>query len=344
LCDDLARLARASTHGDAAGRAAIDIIDLPPDTADPYQPTEDLTAALECRQFTGTIKNDWRVASFSWMTSGRRMEAPDHDADALPAVIEPVSARGIFAFPRGANAGTCLHKIFEAIELTERDPARIEPQVRRQLRAHGIDDTHLPSVVTAVHQTLAAPLGSGPHAFCLNQVPRRARVTELEFCFALNPIDAGDLRRAFARLALPRWAEPWPEQIGQLTFSPTRGYLKGFVDLICERDGRFHLIDWKSNWLGDRLQDYHADALRREMIGRFYVLQYHLYAVALHRHLQLRLPGYRFAQHFGGVHYLFVRGIDPKSAGHGIFSETPTEEHLLKLTETLLAPPPALTP
>ena len=112
--------------------------------------------------------------------------------------------------------------------------------------------------------------------------------------------------------------------------------MKGFIDLVCEHAGRYYLIDWKSNWLGNHVRDYHQAAVEREMMSRYYVLQYHLYAVALHRHLQLRLPGYEFRRHFGGVRYLFLRGIDPAAPGHGIFADCPTEECLQQLTDALL--------
>ena len=76
-------------------------------------------------------------------------------------------------------------------------------------------------------------------------------------------------------------------------------------------EGRFYLVDWKSNLLGSRIEDYGAAALAGEIRRRHYYFQYQLYTVALDRYLRLRLPGYRYEQHFGGVYYLFLRGIDP---------------------------------
>jgi exodeoxyribonuclease V beta subunit len=87
------------------------------------------------------------------------------------------------------------------------------------------------------------------------------------------------------------------------------------------------------------LKDYHPNAIQREMVSKYYVLQYHLYTVALHRHLELRLPNYDFVRHFGGVRYLFLRGINPAAPGHGIFSACPTAEQITLLARTLLAPP-----
>jgi exodeoxyribonuclease V beta subunit len=77
-------------------------------------------------------------------------------------------------------------------------------------------------------------------------------------------------------------------------------------------------VDWKSNVLGSRIEDYGADALESEIRRRHYYFQYQLYTIALDRYLRLRLPGYRYEPHFGGVYYLFLRGIDPARPQFGI--------------------------
>jgi len=104
--------------------------------------------------------------------------------------------------------------------------------------------------------------------------------------------------------------------------------LKGFIDLVFEFQGRFYLVDWKSNLLGSRIEDYSAAALAAEIRRRHYYFQYQLYTIALDRYLQLRVPGYRYEQHFGGVYYLFLRGIDPARPQFGI--------HRDRLSEPLL--------
>jgi exodeoxyribonuclease V beta subunit len=349
--------ARAAISVDQTGRPTMVVSDVPQEAGERYQTLEETAAeSLRCREFSRTIETDWRVASFSWMTSGHRLdrvertEEPDRDSDELNPVDGPGAARDLFGFPRGSKAGTCLHAILEQFELTDPDPRRLEDLVARQLRVHGVDAAFGPAVVLAIQRTLAASLDDDTAAiragdedakmrsgFCLNRI--RSRLVELEFCFALRPLDRGALGRIFADLRLPAWAAAWPERIGQLMFSPMRGFMKGFIDLVCEHEGRYYLIDWKSNWLGNRLADYHPAAIQREMVSRFYLLQYHLYAVALHRHLQLRLPGYSYERHFGGVRYLFLRGIDPAAPGHGIFGDRPDATQIAHLTETLLAAP-----
>ena len=97
------------------------------------------------------------------------------------------------------------------------------------------------------------------------------------------------------------------------------GLLTGAVDLIYRREGRYYIADFKSNLL----PDYGPARLRQAMLERRYDLQYLLYATALHRHLRLRLPDYDYDAHFGGVRYLFLRGMHPDHPGQSIFDARP---------------------
>ena len=96
-------------------------------------------------------------------------------------------------------------------------------------------------------------------------------------------------------------------------------------------------MDWKSNFLGARAEDYRRDNLVRAMEDHFYRLQLNLYVLALHRYLTHRVPGYRYAEHFGGAYYLFLRGMDPEDEkGLGIYYEWPGEELIEGLNQSLI--------
>jgi exodeoxyribonuclease V beta subunit len=130
----------------------------------------------------------------------------------------------------------------------------------------------------------------------------------------------------------------FPGKIGRLNFQPVRGFMKGFMDLVFRHDERFYLIDWKSNFLGPSLDDYKPEALVKTMEEDFYILQYHLYVLAVHRYLRMRLPGYGYDTHFGGVFYIFLRGVDPSNATDtGIFRDRPAKETIDYLGDTLIA-------
>ena len=110
----------------------------------------------------------------------------------------------------------------------------------------------------------------------------------------------------------------------RLTFNPVKGMMKGFLDLTFEFEGRFFLADYKSNLLGSKVEDYGNEALKAAMRGHRYDLQYLIYTVALHRYLTTRVVDYDYRQHFGGVYYLFPRGMSPKQGNrYGVYYDCP---------------------
>ena len=159
--------------------------------------------------------------------------------------------------------------------------------------------------------------------FTLDQVSPTARLNELEFFFPFTRLTAAGLARHFAEV---------PREIGKVQFEPQEGFIKGFIDLVCEHRGRFYIVDWKSNWLGPDESAYHAEAVRAEMLRHHYALQYSIYTVALHRHLARRLPDYDYDRHFGGVFYIFLRGVDPARPELGVHRDCPPRAFVEELS------------
>ncbi|MBI3879701.1 MAG: exodeoxyribonuclease V subunit beta [Verrucomicrobia bacterium] len=288
---------------------------------------------LKARTFTGTIHDDWRVASFSSLTASGAAEQPDYDSsERREAPAEP--AAGIFAFPRGARPGTCLHKIFEKLEFAAEEPD-VRALVAEQLQRFGFSDReHGAGVAQMVRRVLSARLGDESGAFALSQVANPDRLNELEFHLPMKRLAAQGLARVFGGTA-PEFSE----RLATLGFAPQEGLLKGFLDLLFRFDGKFYLVDWKSNWLGGRVEDYSQSAMAAEMERNFYTLQYHLYVVALKRWLESRVPGFDYSRDFGGVFYLFLRGVEPARPELGIFRDRPSAELVAELSHVLLAEP-----
>ena len=108
--------------------------------------------------------------------------------------------------------------------------------------------------------------------------------------------------------------------------------MTGKIDLVFEHDGRFYIVDYKSHALGSRYQDYAPEALQRIAYEQQHDLQYLIYSVALHRLLRQLLPGYDYDRHFGGVRYLFVRGLDPEREDEsGVLSDRPPQALIERL-------------
>ena len=115
----------------------------------------------------------------------------------------------------------------------------------------------------------------------------------------------------------------------------TGGILNGKVDLFFEKDGRYYILDWKSNHLGNRPEDYTVNAMATAMEENNYYLQYYLYCLALYRYLQTRISNFDYEKQFGGVYYLFVRGMRKEHA-HGIYFHKPQLDDLCNLENALL--------
>lgn len=98
-------------------------------------------------------------------------------------------------------------------------------------------------------------------------------------------------------------------------------------------NGRYYLLDYKSNWLGENSSAYTPEAMARAMQAHRYDLQYQLYTLALHRYLRHRIADYDYERHFGGVIYLFLRGVDSEQPQQGIYTTRPSEELITRMDE-----------
>lgn len=109
-----------------------------------------------------------------------------------------------------------------------------------------------------------------------------------------------------------------------------RRFLRGFIDLVFEHDGRWYIVDYKSNVL----PGYTNTDLHEAMYRHHYVLQYHLYTLALERYLKHRIPEFSYQQHFGGVLFMFLRGLSDVP-GEAIFTDKPDEALVTALASVL---------
>lgn len=242
-------------------------------------------------------------------------------------------------FPRGARAGECLHKILEELDFRDLDPGRRSEIVRAGLQRYGFDvDTHLTAVTHAIGDICAAPLSEGS-SFSLSELPLTARRAEMEFVFPVGEkgtlLSPRRLGRLLARHAEFPGARAYGDAVARLDFLPLKGALRGFMDLVFEHGGKYYLVDYKSNYLGAAGEDYAPGRIAAEMARHHYYLQYHLYSVALWRHLATRLPDFEHDTHFGGVYYLFLRGMSKQHPGRGVFFDLPSEALMQVLGDCL---------
>jgi len=306
-----------------------------------YQPGAKASPRLSSRVSSRPALNgSWRTSSFSALvsTSGRLAqraeEGVDHDAlEATPPALGPAGETPsrppvrLHDFPAGARAGQLVHDVLENLDFAAEEPA-IAALVERRAKRHGLRAEAILPLPAAVRDVLDTPLEPSDLTFRLAAVAAERTLREMPFTLpvaqaAEAALAPRALARAFAKLG-GATARAYAPRLESLRFQELRGYLTGFVDLILEHGGRWWIVDYKSNHLGPHPEDYRAYALVDEMIRHHYVLQYHLYTVALHAHLRQRLPGYDYERHMGGALYLFVRGMSPSHpVGTGIFADRP---------------------
>ena len=261
------------------------------------------------------------------------------------------------AFPRGPGPGDCLHRILERLDyrLPVDTPAGRET-VERELSRAGLAPMPLEPVLEGLERVRLSPLGGALGPFRVADLETGRRINEMRFDLTLGLVRAETLASVFT--AHPG-GDVRPDYGPALAALPvaSRGFLTGSVDLVFEAPDpaggrRWWVLDWKSNWLGRRdgegrpqacgPRHYGPAAMAELMARNHYVLQAHLYLVALHRYLGWRRPGYRPEDHLGGYAYAFLRGA-PGSAGAralpgavpGMVVERPPLERILALDEAL---------
>lgn len=297
-----------------------------------WQMAEAPATDLNARQITRVLADDWRVTSYSGLQQHGQSIAqdlmPKLDIDAAgvgDVLAEPTLTP--HQFPRGASPGTFLHSLFEELDFTQ--PVS-EEWVSKMLQSGGYDAHWQPVLTGWINAILQAPLTE--QGFSLSQLTAKNKQVEMEFYLPV----AGPLK-AEALDALIRQHDPLSAGCPPLNFRQVQGMLKGFIDLVFRHDGRYYLLDYKSNWLGENSEAYTQQAMAAAMQMHRYDLQYQLYTLALHRYLRHRIADYRYDDHFGGVIYLFLRGVDAADPRSGIFSTRPDAELIDKMDNLFAA-------
>jgi exodeoxyribonuclease V beta subunit len=291
-------------------------------------------ALLPARRFQGSITNGPRISSFSSLVAGLAAELPDYDAAAGEET--PAQAEGqinIHGFPKGAQSGTCLHSIFEQLDFTANSRADLEQRVVGQLNDFGIETRWGGVIADMVEAVLGTPLD--PSGLRLQDIDHQHRICELEFHFPVRRLQPRTLEKLARRDGFSG-SQRILSVFQDLTFPEIKGYMTGFIDLVIEWQGRFYLLDYKSNWLGEDQNAYTQEHLLNAMLAHHYPIQYLFYSLALHRFLARRLADYDYDRHFGGVFYLFLRGMDPHLGyASGVFRERPSRTFIESLDHYL---------
>ncbi len=266
-----------------------------------------------------SLATDWQLSSYSAMAMQSEY---DQETQAIPSRAgRPVVVPGL---PAGAGFGNVVHELMDGLTFSDiaRNSRNNDPVLRQKCQRYGVaaDPVELAKLLEMVVTTPLVP-ATGTADFSLAQVDERCCLKEMGFYFHLSRLATARINEILADEAT----------VVPLGHRMMRGYLTGFVDLVCLAGGRYYILDYKTNFLGEALADYHAEHLTAAMQSHNYGLQYWIYTLVLHRHLQNRQAGYCYQDHFGGVMYLFVRGMTPDIPGSGVFAARPDYEKLVAL-------------
>lgn len=302
---------------------------------------------LQCRPFHGHIDRHWWIASYSALLQhGREGQVRGQDDDGLTlnadndleviAERTPVPAPPlgqINDFPRGPRAGNFLHALFETLDFDQVQDTAYRRELLGTLETRLTRAGYEAQWTAPLHEWLMTLLTTELHpqlpGLALDRVQQWR--TELEFWLPVARVSSAALDR------LVRAFERWPGRYAALGQHQLEGMLRGFIDLVVEHDGRWYVIDWKSNYLGDQGEDYREAGMGQAIITHRYDVQYVIYVLALHRQLRTRLPEYDYDRHMGGALYLFLRGVGAQSAtdGQGVMLRRPDRALIERLDRVL---------
>ncbi|MCG8683942.1 MAG: PD-(D/E)XK nuclease family protein, partial [Desulfobacterales bacterium] len=304
------------------------------------QSDEILIQPLAPRVMKRKVKSNWRISSYSALISGQNVHFEENQT---PENWEPEPQTTLLnqtgsdepvlleTFPKGARAGDFFHGVLEDIDFS--DQTMIEPAVIRNLDKFGLTGTgsdHL--VCDALRDIISSSLNPEDGTeFRLEDITQENRFTELEFSFSLDQFNYREMAGLFAGF---NETADYAARLSGMDIPVFKGFLKGFVDLVVRHDNKWYILDYKSNYLGPEYKDYQGQNVNEAMVSHDYILQYHLYLAALDRYLALRLPGYDYNVHFGGVFYLFIRGMKP-DLDTGIYYHKPSSMFMDKFRKIL---------
>ena len=293
---------------------------------------------LKAAEFTGNIEQDWRITSFTSIEQGHRRQnyfaesagkkqalfddAKDYDSQnaiEISTALLNENESNILDLPRGKQVGTALHRHFENCYFSDLANTEEIDKLRQSLQ---LDETFTEPLQNWLQQISHTPL-SNESGIALADLANKDCIKEMPFYLAIREhFDVEAFNRALkAHHHLP--SEP-------LQFEQIQGMVRGSIDLVFRHNGKYYLVDYKSNFLGSTLSSYNQEALKKEMLHSHYDWQYLIYTLALHRYLQSVVPHYDYARDFGGVFYLFLRGMNGKPQS-GVFYDRPSVELITEL-------------
>jgi len=271
---------------------------------------------FQAKKLGRSFYTHWQMSSYTALSALSLQDAPElpedktgeqHDNADIDS--NPLNKPGE-QLPKGTHTGNVVHTLLENNAFSDLALRKdISLQRDRACQRYGLKLQQPELLDELLQAVVTTPLSATDTGFCLMNLPEQQCLKEMPFYLAMQAMNVVQINTVLQDSPA---CQP-------LTGKQMSGYLTGFIDLICRHDGRYYVMDYKTN----SLPDYNHESLTHAMREHNYGLQYWLYTLVLHRYLQNRLPGYDYEKHFGGVRYLFVRGMQPDIPLSGVYQDRP---------------------
>ena len=278
------------------------------------------------KDFVGEFPVDnWWKMSYSRLASKnheiKEFTKPDEIADAFDKFV-------FEQFPKGAKAGNILHTILEKIDFTTNQDGNWDIEIDIALNFYRLRG-NLESLKSNIKLWLQHILNTNilmpdDVTLKLSDVKPEDRINELEFDFNMKDFEVMEVANYVGETEVRINSD----------LSKIKGVMNGKMDLFFRHKGKYYILDWKSNFLGFTLDDYQKANVEEAMTDSNYHLQYLIYTMASRLYLKNRIPDFTYNKHFGGVVYLFLRGMRNESK-NGMFVKKPSEDILDRLEKLI---------
>jgi len=269
-----------------------------------------------------SLHTNWQMSSYSAMAA---LSEYEHDKVHLQNNKRGSASIAVTGLPAGPGFGNVIHDVLESVAFPRISRGgEYRDVLTEKCNRYGIvaDPADIEKLLKNVVTTVLPTHGN---SFSLAELVEEKCLKEMDFYFRLGRLETGLINDILAD-------EP---TVTSLSNRVMEGYLTGFADLVCQHEDKYYIFDYKTNYLGESMMDYGQDQLVAAMQSHNYGLQYWIYTLVLHRHLQNMIPNYEYEQHFGGVMYLFLRGMSPLYPGSGVYFALPDYKTLVKLDHAM---------
>lgn len=239
--------------------------------------------------------------------------------------IEKYKTLTIHNFPEGKKTGLLIHYILKNINFTNQKDYNWYANI---LEIHDFSKKWALMLMSWINNIVNTPLNN--ENIVLSKLKEKEYTKELEFFLPIkNILCSTELN------SIIRSLDPISLSSPEFLFNPVTGILKGFIDLVFLWKNKYYILDYKSNWLGKNNNFYCNKNIKKEIIKHRYDLQYQIYTIAIHQYLKQKIKKYNYNANFGGIFYMFLRGIEAKKNNNGIFYTIPNYLLIKKFTNLI---------